>query len=108
MSLFVILRSNVQFDNLHVEDHSSYSHEGVCNEPLDEAKEIDEADELEPELEEYFEDFYESSGGSYSPFPSEIFALLFFLVHSPYPIVCLLQLCLSFVRKVVLCFKLLG
>ena len=59
----------------------------MCNEPFDEVKEIDETDDLEPEIEEYFEDFYQSSGGSYSPFPSQIFALLFFLVHSPYPLV---------------------
>ena len=78
----------MQCDNLHDEDHAHgcYSNEGVFTEPSDEGKEV-ETEELEPEIEEYFEDFYQSSGGIYSPFPSQIFALLFFLVHSPYPLV---------------------
>ena len=38
-------------------------------------------------LEDRFEDLDRENGGSYSPFPSKLFALLFVLVNSPHPMV---------------------
>ena len=36
---------------------------------------------------EFFENLESSTNASYYPFPSKIFALLYFLVHSPNPVV---------------------
>ena len=38
-------------------------------------------------LEDHFEDLDRENVGSYSPFPSKLFALLFILVNSPHPMV---------------------
>ena len=61
----------------------------------------DDEDELEQEdyhedapysddpyiLEKFFEDLESSTNASYYPFPSTMFALLYFLVYSPHPVV---------------------
>ena len=41
-------------------------------------------------LEDHFEDLERENGGSYSPFPSKLFALLFILVNSPHHMVSLI------------------
>lgn len=47
----------------------------------------DTVDDDDPDIAEWFNDLGQSSTGSFHPFPSKIFALLFFLVNSPHPMV---------------------
>ena len=42
-------------------------------------------DDDDPDIVGWFDGLGQSSTGNYHPFPSKIFALLFFLVNSPHP-----------------------
>lgn len=53
-------------------------------------EEIDDDYDTSEDLEACFEELNKTTNGSYHPFPSKVFALLFFLVNSPYPMVSIL------------------
>ena len=50
---------------------------------------VDDDDDDDPDIVEWFDGLGQSNTSNYHPFPSKIFALLFFLVNSPHPMVCL-------------------
>ena len=57
---------------------------------VDTSEEIYEDYETSEDLEACFEELNKTKNGNYYPFPSKVFALLFFLVNSPHPMVSLL------------------
>lgn len=76
-----------QADNYHDDDSEPTGDDGNSYEE-DSDSDVYHNDEI-------IETFEELRQSNYYPFPSKIFALLFFLVNSPHPVVCCLpsQMC---------------
>lgn len=79
-------RTDYRYGYTELDNVSDYAQDETIHDTHEEAEErIDSDGDLE--FEGYFEELGNTTNENYYPFPSKIFALLFFLVYSPNPMV---------------------
>lgn len=78
-------QTDYRYGDTGLDNISDCAQDETIHDTHEEAERIDSDSNLQ--FEGYFEELGNTTNENYYPFPSKIFALLFFLVYSPHPMV---------------------